>query len=84
MDGRCPSDLFFLKIDGAGEDGPSAIGEGISSPLPAVELQDGDEQVALQIHFTGVTQYYNTPNYLSSHAPKHFPQLLWQKHSLSG
>lgn len=55
MDGSCPSDLFFLKMDVAGEDGLSAIGEGISSSFPAVELDDGDEQVAVQNHFSDVT-----------------------------
>lgn len=55
MDGSCPSDLFFLKIDGAGEDGLRAIGEGISSSSPAVQLVDGDQQVSVQNHFHHVT-----------------------------
>lgn len=55
MDGSCPSDLFFLKMDGAGEDGLSAIGEGISSSFPAVELDGGGERVAVQNLFTIVT-----------------------------
>lgn len=73
MDGSCPSDLFlffFLKIDGAGEDGPRAIGEGISSPFPAVELQTAT-QVASQIRATDAS-IYKTSDYLSSQPPKTF------------
>lgn len=51
MDGSCPSDLFFLKMDGAGEGGLSAIGEGIASSFPARELDDGNEQVAVTKSF---------------------------------
>ena len=64
MDGSCPSDLFFLKIDGACEDGPRAIGEGISRPFPP-----GDEQVTVQNHFPVSRQYYKTSDYLSKSAP---------------
>ena len=65
MDGSCPSDLFFLKIDGACEDGPRAIGEGISRPFPP-----GDEQVTVQNHFPVSRQYYKTSDYLSSQHPR--------------
>lgn len=71
MDGNCPSDFFFLNMDGAGEDGLSAIGDGISSPFPAVALDDGYEQVAVQNHFYPMSrQYYKTSDYLSSQHPK--------------
>lgn len=65
MAGSCPSDRFFLKIDGAGEVGLSAIGEGIASPFPP-----GDEQVTVQNHFAVSRQYYKTSDYLSSQHPR--------------
>lgn len=64
-------------MDEAGEDGLSAIGEGISSPFPAAE-------VAVQNQFAAVTQvYWKTQDYLSSQHPKTiFSQLLWEKYIL--
>jgi hypothetical protein len=72
MDGSCPSDLFFLKIDGAGEDGPRAIGEGISRPFPP-----NDEQVTVQNHFA-VSRSIIKRQITSavSTVEKHFPRLL--------